>query len=156
MKLPKNDGGMSIPDICTKNNSLKIAWVQRIIKAQNSWNIMIQKYVPVNPHILWHLNMDIADVTVMTADIPNQFMKEVIQAWSQYNFYIPANIHQIRNQIVWFNTHVRVDNRTLFIRALYTANIIYIHQFFDEIGDLLECTKFSIEIRFKHKFFNIL
>ena len=88
MKLPKNDGGMSIPDICIKNNSLKIAWVQRIIKAQNSWNIMIQKYVPVNLHILWHLNMDIhvADATIMTADIPNQFMKEVIHAWSQYNF----------------------------------------------------------------------
>ena len=59
MRLPKNYGGMSIPDICIKNNSLKIAWVQRIIKAQNSWNTMIQKYVPVNLHILWHLNMDI-------------------------------------------------------------------------------------------------
>ena len=153
---------MSIPDICLKNNYLKIAWVQRIIKSQNSWNIMIhkyvpvnlhilwhlnimiQKYVPVNLHILWHLNMDIADATVITADIPNQFMKEVIQAWSQYNFYIPANIHQIRNQVIWLNTHVRVDNRTLFLRALYTANILYIHQFFDEI-DLLSAQNLQLK-----------
>ena len=89
--------------------------------------------------------MDIADATVMTADIPNQFMKDVIQVWSQHNFYIPANIHQIRNQVIWFNTHVRVDNRTLFIRALYTANIIYIHQFFDEIGDLLSVQNFQLK-----------
>ena len=41
----------------------------------------IQMYVPVNLHIIWHLNMDIVDATVMTAYIPNQSMKEVIQAW---------------------------------------------------------------------------
>ncbi len=70
MKLSKYDGGMSIPDIGIKNDSLKIAWVQRIMKGNNPWNIMIQKYVPVNLDILWHLNVNLADMPIMIAHMP--------------------------------------------------------------------------------------
>ncbi len=145
MKLSKYDGGMSIPDIGINNDSLKIAWVQRIMKGNNSWNIMIQKYVPVNLDSLWHLNMNLADMTIMIAHMPNQFMKEVLMGWSRYNFHNPTNIHKIRNQVIWFNSHVRVDNCTIFLRALYAANIMYVHQFFDERGDILSLPNFQLK-----------
>ena len=40
---------------------------------------------------------------------------------------------------------MRVDNRTLFIRALYAAKIIYIHHYFDEIGNLLSVQNFQLK-----------
>ena len=43
MKLPKEKGTVSVPD-----QALKIVWVQRIMRSENTWNIMIQNKIPVN------------------------------------------------------------------------------------------------------------
>jgi len=46
MKLPKEKGGVSVPDIVLKDQALKIVWVQKIMRAENTWNIMIQNKIP--------------------------------------------------------------------------------------------------------------
>jgi len=43
MELPKERGGVSVPDIVLTDQAL-----QRIMGAENTWNIMIQNKIPVN------------------------------------------------------------------------------------------------------------
>jgi len=145
MKLPKEHGGLSVPDIFIKNFSLKIAWVQRIIKNDNSWNIMLARYLPISLNFIWKLNININDVQILTKNIPNQFMRQIISAWSIYNFHDPPNIHHVRKQIIWFNSHVKVDGGTIFIQALYNRNILFIHQFFNIEGNPLTLVEFQRE-----------
>ena len=48
MKLLKEKGGVSALNIVLKDQALKIIWVQRIMRAENTWNIKIQNKLPVN------------------------------------------------------------------------------------------------------------
>jgi exonuclease III len=145
MKLPKEKGGVSVPDIVLKDQALKIVWVQRIMRAENTWNIMIQNKIPVNLELFWNMNFSIADTTNIITNITNPFIREVVMAWSKYNFYNPSNIHQIRNQIIWFNSHVRINNKPIYISELNDNNIAYIHQFFNETGDILSLDGFQLK-----------
>lgn len=145
MKLPKDQGGIGVPDIILKDLSLKVTWIKRIMSADNTWNVMIQNKIPVNFELFLQMNMSTTDVTMITANITNRFMKDVLFAWSRYNFHPPTHINQIRKQVVWFNSHIKINNNTVFIPELYDHNICYIHQFFDNHGNILSHDHFQIE-----------
>jgi len=113
-----------------KDQALKIVWVQRIMRAENTWNIMIQNKIPVYFNFVWNMNFSIADTANIITNITNPFIREVIMAWSKYYFYKPSNIQQIRNQIIRFNSHVRINNKPIYISELNDNNIVYIHQYF--------------------------
>jgi len=74
MKLPKEKGGVSAPNIVLKDQALKIVWVQRIMRAENIWNIIIQNKIPVNLKLFWNMNFSINIITNMT----NPIIREVI------------------------------------------------------------------------------
>ena len=100
MKLPKEKGGVLVPDIVLNDQALKIVWVQRIMRSENTWNIMIQNKIPVNLNLFWNMNFSIADTSDIITNMTNLFIREVRIAWSKYNFYNPSNIQQIRKQII--------------------------------------------------------
>jgi len=66
------------------------------MRAENTWNIMIQNEIPVNLKLFWNMNFSFNIITNMT----NPIIRAVIMAWSNYNFYNPSNIQQIRTQII--------------------------------------------------------
>jgi len=47
MKLSKEKRGVAVPDMVLKDQALKIVWVQRIMRAENTWNIIIQNKIPI-------------------------------------------------------------------------------------------------------------
>jgi len=75
----------------------------------------------------------------------NTFIREVIMAWSKYNFYNPSNIQQIRNQIILFNSHVRINNKPIYISELNDNNIVYILKCFNETRDILSLNGFQLK-----------
>jgi len=87
------------------------------------------------------MNFSINIITNMT----NPFIREMIVEWSKYNFYNPSNIQQIRNQIIRFNSHVRINNKPIYISELNDNNIVYILQFFNETGDILSLNCFQLK-----------
>ncbi len=147
MKLPKCLGGISVPDIYLKNIALKVAWIPRVMTGDKSWNIWFRHNVPIHFDLFWTCNMNEQDATIYCTHIQHELLKQIIQGWFKYTFYNPTDINQIRNQIIWYNSHVKVDNKVLFNRRLYETNIIYVHHFFNNDGVLLDKDAFSIRHR---------
>ncbi len=137
MKLPTCMGGMLVPDIALKNAALKIAWVQRVLNKECTFNLLIGRTIPISLDLFWYCNMNQDDVYAVTNNISNMFVKHMMQAWFKYRFNNPTNIDQIYNQVIWFNSHIKINSRTVFNKHLYDNNIIYVHQFFDEQGEIL-------------------
>ena len=108
-----------VPDIVLKDQTLKIVRIQRIMKAENTRYIMIRNKIPFNLNLFWDMNFSIADTSTIITNMTNPFIREVIIAWLKYAFYNPYNIQQIRNQIIWFNSHVRINNKPIYISEFY-------------------------------------
>ena len=137
MILAKEHGGMAVPDIMMKNIALKVAWVQRIVTTEAKWKSVISTHIPINLDIFWKCNMKENDVHMVTNKFRNTFVKEIIQSWFDYSYYNPSNIDSIRCQVIWFNSHIKVNNCTIFNNLMYDNGIIYIHQLFDENGEAI-------------------
>ena len=144
-KFPRKRGSSGSSYIVLKDQALKIVWVQRITRAENTWNIMIQNKIPFNLNLLGNMNFSIADTSNIITNMADPFIREVIMAWSKYNFYNPSNIQQIRNQIIWFNSHVRINNKPIYISELNDNNIVYIHECFNETVDILSLNGFQLK-----------
>ena len=136
MLLAKEHGGMAVPDIMMKNIALKVAWVQRIVTTEAKWKSVISTRIPINLDIFWKCNMNENDVHMVTNKFRNTFVKEIIQSWFDYSYYNP-NIDSLRCQVIWFNSHIQVNNCTIFNKLMYDNGIIYIHQFLDENGEAI-------------------
>ena len=133
----KEHGGMAVPDIMMKNIVLKVAWVQRIVTTEEKWKSVISTHIPINLDIFWKCNMKENDVHMVTNKFINTFVKEIIPSWFDYSYYHPSNIDSIRCQVVWFNSHIKVNNCTIFNKLMYDNGIIYIHQLFDENSEAI-------------------
>ena len=62
------------------------------------------------------------DVHMVTNKFRNTFVKEIIQSWFDYSYYNPSNIDSIRCQVIWFNSHIKVNNCTIFNKLMYDCN----------------------------------
>jgi len=122
------------------------------MRAENTWNIMIQSKISVNLNLFWNMNFSIADTSNIITNMTNPFISEVKMAWSKYNFYNPSNIQQICNQLIWFNSHVRINNKPIYISEFNDNNIVYIHQLFNEISEILSLNDFQLKYGI-HKIF---
>ena len=69
---------------------------------------------------------------------PNAFVKDIIQAWARYACRNPIKSQDIRNQLIWFNSHIQIDNKPAYFKYMYTSGIKYVHQLLDTWGNLLK------------------
>ena len=54
-------------------------------------------------------------------------------------------MEHIHNQCVWFNSHIKIDNHIIFNKRLYHKDVIYVHQFFNEQGEILSQDNFQYQ-----------
>ena len=56
----------------------------------------------------WKCNFQLKDVSKVCN--ATDFWKDVVEAWAVYNFRSPANADEIQDQIIWYNSYLRIDN----------------------------------------------
>ena len=45
------------------------------------------------------------------------FWKQVVEVWAQYNFNDPISRNDILNQCIWYNTHIRIENKPFYLQG---------------------------------------
>ena len=75
---------------------------------------------------IWRANICPEDV--MNLRITSTFWKDVLYSWSCYNYFTEKRID---NQIIWYNSQIRIDNKTVFWRELYINGLKFVHQLFE-------------------------
>ena len=61
--------------------------------------------------------------------IGNSFWDDVLRAWCKYNY---QNKDRVENQIIWYNSRIRMAGKPFFWRDCYLRGLLYVYQFFDE------------------------
>ncbi len=145
MKLPKMKGGMSVPDVLIKNESLKIAWINKFLKSDNSWKVFalnfLKRQIPLDIFIKCNLNEQ--DSFLVTNSICNCMVKDIFKCWFKYTFNIATDIGDIMQQVIWYNSHLRIDNKVIINKEMIQKGIVYVHQLFKQNGELLNLYEFN-------------
>ena len=142
--LPLLEGGISMPHLPSFNYALKLAWIRRLLEHGNEglWKKMVWNQLPIQDMYIWNCNLNSADAHLLTEFIPYKFWKEVIMAWSLYNFQEPKNENEIREQNLWFNSFIKVENKPIFYKQWYTKGIRTIEDLLTENGSFLTFHQF--------------
>ena len=128
LQLNTKQGGRKLSNISLRDKTLKIEWIRRLHSDEGDTTITKLAYFMINTEItnelFWECNFSPQDVEQFK--IISRFWCSVVQSWAHYNFHTPKGEAQCSNQIIWYNSHVKVKGRLIFLSNWYEKGIIYI------------------------------
>ena len=117
-------------DIQSFNESLKMKWIQGYLNEENKGKqklLFDHQLGTYGGKLLFRSNLKQQDSTLF--NIKDPFLKEIIQSWTKFN-YKDDNLH-FASTCIWYNSHLRIENRPFFYRTWLSTGI-------KEIRDLLD------------------
>ena len=108
-KLIQNheNGGLKLMDLETKNLAMKVKWLQYMKGKEAPWFYINSKISSEKQENMWRCNFKYEDVNHLFVKAPFNFLKEIAEAWSKYNYEYPQELKEMSNQIIWFNSNIR-------------------------------------------------
>ena len=130
LQNPKDSGGLELVNLRNKDKALKATW-PKILNKEDEYAQIVYSQMKCDL-----LGEDIWRCTILPQDIDNiritnQFWKDVWKSWSEYNYY---KDFRIENQLIWYNSHIRVQDKPIWWRDICAAGLKYIYQMFEK-GD---------------------
>ena len=125
----KKCGGLGLVDLRIKGNALRASW---IIVLQKDEVMSFLAYQNLNKYLqdtIWKCNIKMDDVKFVNNNV-NNFWRQVLEAWSWYNFKDQVTMEEISDQIVWFNSHIHVGNQPIFVKKSYLRGLTHVRQLF--------------------------
>ena len=140
MQNPKDHGGLKLVNLKKKDKALKATWPQILSNEPDYAEVVyhLMRCTVIGEDI-WRVSLTPQDVNNMRS-MP-QFWKDVLLAWSEINCYYNK---RIENQLVWYNSEIRVKNKPVMWNDAYLAGLKYVHQLFDR-GEFKTCEQINQE-----------
>ena len=128
LQNPKEEGGLNLVNIQKRDQALKATWPQILSTeteyAQFVYGIM--KCTNIKDDI-WRCNLCEDDVKIFKSHGYNEFWIDVLECWCKYNYYINT---RIENQIIWYNSKIRIKGKPIFWADVYGQGLKFVYQLF--------------------------
>ena len=139
----KEDGGLGLCDLEIKDKALKAQWpvkIQKNKKLENLADILIQNPIGKN---FWRCNLKFYDISKVLP-IKSPFWRDIVFTWSSVTYEIAMESqNHLKEQILWFNSHIRVENLPIFNSKWYQKGIIKIEDILNQDGKFMEFREFQ-------------
>ena len=124
---PQN-GGRNLGNLLLRDKSLKLEWIRRLHSEQCSSFFRALVYNQLNcgfkNELIWECNFNATDVVKF--ECKSAFWTDVLKTWAEYNFVNPQCPEEVGNQILWYNSLIRVAESFVFYKEWYEKGIIYV------------------------------
>ena len=112
-------GGLKMIDINVFNQSLKVSWIKKYLDQTNrgKWEFIFDDSLKKHGgEAIFSYNLHKEDIPIL--GISNPFVREVIETWAELHFSDVATIssENIGDQIIWYNSLIRINNRPFFYK----------------------------------------
>lgn len=126
-------------DINNFITALKCSWIKRLTKSYKPW---MDIFYTINGHDFLQKLYDFGDTFVLEClhKENNAFWKDVLYSWSCYIKTInnhPTIKDNILNVPVWYNSNIKVANKTIFYKSWYKSGVKVVQDFLDEDCNVL-------------------
>ena len=124
----KKEGGLGLVNLKVKDIALKATWPQ-ILQKEQQYAQMVYAEMKCRclQEDIWRCS--IAPEEIKLLKITNQFWANVLESWSKFNYF---NNKRIENQIIWYNSCIRINNKTFMWNDVYQRGLKFVHQLFQE------------------------
>ena len=128
LQNPVKSGGLNLVNLRNREMALKATWPQ-ILHQEAEYANMVYGTLGVSNlgEIIWKCSLLPEDVKFLRVNEP--FWADVLKAWAHYNSL--ANF-SIENQIIWYNSRLRIKGKPFFWRDTYLRNLLYVYQLFED------------------------
>ena len=126
LQNPKDQGGLNLVDLKRKDRALKATW-PKILAQEQEYSDLVYSQLRVNnlKENIWRCSLRAEDVSHI--GISNQFWEDVLRSWCEFNSY---HMRRTENQIIWYNSNIRVKGKPFFWKDIYEKGLMYVHQLF--------------------------
>ena len=124
-------GGLKMIDINIFINSIKSGWVKRINDNKNNgdWKAIYLKQIDkFGGKLIFECNLNLKDL-IKSFKIDSGFLSDILQSWCTLNFN--ENIDNIKKEVIWNNSHIKNNNKTILYKSWLDKGIKYIMHLFD-------------------------
>ena len=83
-------------------------------------------------------------------NVPN-FYKEIVANWAKYFSCSPYLPSAILSQFLWFNSNIKIDDKSIFISGFASKNINFVGQIFHENGKTKSWDYIKLEYNLESK-----
>ena len=130
----KNELGLRLVNLKSRDDALKIAWIKRIIELPlNNTLLLLTKNFLATKIIFsefWRLNFRESHIKYVCN--ANGFWLSLIQAWSRFNYHDPQDIQDILNQCIWGNSHITIRKKPVFYKSFIEKGVLTMLDIVDE------------------------
>ena len=81
-------------------------------------------------------NLAINDVEQLNCK--NIFWEDALKAWCQYNYEKPSEDEHVYKQIIWYNSHIKINHKLIYEKSWAQNGIMYVKDLYP-YGELLSC-----------------
>ena len=110
-------GCLGLTNFRAKDMSLKVNWVVETVTPGFVTELAFRQLNPLLRDSIWSCNLKKDDIMVCFEG--GNFWTEVLIAWSQIHFRAEIEPENIGAQIIWFNSAVKIDGKTVFWKKAY-------------------------------------
>ena len=108
-------------------------------------NYVYDKLSPELKEIIWQINIHPRDIGIL--GFPNSFWSEVLEVYAEITFHEPQNAEEVLNQVIWYNSHMRIGNAPIKVnKELIDRDIIFVHDLVKENGLLMSYAEVTAKV----------
>jgi len=137
-------GGLNIPHFQTICVAQKIAWAKRYLALDNisQWGSIVNNILKhLGGKFLFRCNLTEKDIAHL--HIKSDFWINVLKSWCQYTYLDTIQNSDIKEQIIWLNSKIRVDNKPLLNLQCIQSQFWQLKQLYED-GLLLDRNMINI------------
>jgi hypothetical protein len=144
------EGGLKLQDLSNKIAACQTVWIRRMIDeeytaAWKSYANSLFKEYNIEHIPLYNTNTKEFD------KIPDSFYRNLMKKWADIHHFTPYNGEQVCREILWNNSFIKIDNKTVNFKTWKNQGIIFVQHLLNGNGQFsskheLE-NKFTINIR---------
>ena len=128
-------GGLQLIDLVSKQKALAVSWIFKLPQTET----FIQESVytnlcPVLRESIWRCNLKSKEVN--KCFLPS-IWRNILQAWCELNYKEPENKTHVLDQVLWYNSNIKVGNKPFVWKGWVSKNIILVRDIVDGTGRFL-------------------
>ena len=110
LQQSKQQGGLNLVNLVRKDKALKATW-PKILSQERKYATLVYSIMRCSSleENIWRCS--IAPEDVVNIRIKNQFWRDTLKSWCEYNFFYEV---RIENQLIWYNSRIRVKEKPFF------------------------------------------
>ena len=139
--LPKGEGGAGLVNLQLRDHAMKLAWIAKVFTNPIIENLSTTLLNNPLGTLIWELN--IAPVDFIYLNVPDSFWADVLFLWCKYDYNESQQVPHPGNQIIWFNSSVRISDKPIFYQNWFNQGVIRLKDMQHETGRMLTFQEFS-------------